>query len=380
MKAWEHSRGGVCFAALPLAALIPPGSFLGFDEFATTIDIMVTQPRWDVFISHASEDKDTFVRPLAEALISFGVKVWYDEFALEIGDSLSRSIDKGLIHSNFGLVVLSPSFIRKNWPEYELRGLIAKEINGQKVIVPIWHDLTHDELLKYSPPLADKYAIQSNSHSLVQLAAKVIGVIRPDLFEKIARRAAFLDKKNYKPTETINTKEIKFGPPAHDILPFNLVCRVRLIRAALLSVYVRSMDHWIEGFRGDAHPSREIRIWEHVAACYLEYVSVTELTADQRKAVFDVFLSMSLGVSEDVLLRTAEKLTGDTLETLRELWRSQKPIFDLEDDSFPSTYFTTEERQEWLRKIDVETFPHDVPDELVYELLGQRASDDEEDI
>jgi hypothetical protein len=79
---------------------------------------------WDVFISHATEDKDLFVRPLAETLQRLGVSVWYDEFTLRLGDSLRRSIDKGLVSSNFGLVVISQNFIKKKWPEYELNGLI----------------------------------------------------------------------------------------------------------------------------------------------------------------------------------------------------------------------------------------------------------------
>jgi hypothetical protein len=76
--------------------------------------------KWDLFISHASEDKDSFVRPLATALRQLGVMVWYDEFSLSIGDSISRSIDSGLANSKYGLVVISESFIRKKWPEYEL--------------------------------------------------------------------------------------------------------------------------------------------------------------------------------------------------------------------------------------------------------------------
>ena len=58
---------------------------------------------WDVFISHASEDKSEFVRALSRQLRAFGVKVWYDEFSLKVGDSLSRSLDKGLANSNYGL-------------------------------------------------------------------------------------------------------------------------------------------------------------------------------------------------------------------------------------------------------------------------------------
>jgi hypothetical protein len=65
----------------------------------------------DVFISHASEDKNDLVRPLADALQNKGLSVWYDEFTLRIGDSLRQKIDQGLSRSRVGLVVLSPSFI-----------------------------------------------------------------------------------------------------------------------------------------------------------------------------------------------------------------------------------------------------------------------------
>lgn len=80
------------------------------------------QKEWDVFISHASEDQETFVRPLAEALTQLGVRVWYSEFSLKLGDSLSRSIDKGLAGSTFGLVVISEFFINKKWPETRTKG------------------------------------------------------------------------------------------------------------------------------------------------------------------------------------------------------------------------------------------------------------------
>jgi hypothetical protein len=77
---------------------------------------------WDLFVSHASEDKETFVEPLAVALGRFGVKVWYDKFSLRLGDSLSRSIDNGLAKSDYGLVVLSPAFLQKRWPDMSFAG------------------------------------------------------------------------------------------------------------------------------------------------------------------------------------------------------------------------------------------------------------------
>jgi len=117
---------------------------------------------WDVFVSHASEDKDAFVRPLVEALRARGVKVWFDEFTLTIGDSLRRSIDRGLARSRFGIVVISPDFLRKEWPQKELDGLVAREVDGVKLILPVWHKITRDQILAYSPPLADRLAASSD--------------------------------------------------------------------------------------------------------------------------------------------------------------------------------------------------------------------------
>ena len=114
--------------------------------------------RWDVFISHASEDKEDFARPLALALREAGISVWFDEFTLTVGDSLRRSIDRGLASCRFGIVVVSPNFLNKEWPQKELDGLTAREVDGTKVILPVWLDLTVDQLRSYSPMLADRVA------------------------------------------------------------------------------------------------------------------------------------------------------------------------------------------------------------------------------
>jgi hypothetical protein len=92
---------------------------------------------FDVFISHASEDKDTIVRSLATQLVGRGLKVWYDEFTLRIGDSLRQKIDKGLARSRVGLVVLSPSFVSKGWTNYELDGIVTRTVSGEQILLPI---------------------------------------------------------------------------------------------------------------------------------------------------------------------------------------------------------------------------------------------------
>lgn len=132
---------------------------------------------YDVFISHASEDKDTFVKPLVEALQSNGYKVWYDEFTLKVGDSLRRSIDNGLINSRYGIVVLSSAFFAKNWTQYELDGLVTREMEGHKVILPIWHLVTKDQVQNYSPTLADKKAINSSLSTISEIVTQLAEVL-----------------------------------------------------------------------------------------------------------------------------------------------------------------------------------------------------------
>lgn len=132
----------------------------------------------DVFISHASEDKDDFVRPLANALIGEGLNVWYDEMTLRIGDSLRQKIDKGLSNSKVGLVVLSPSFIGKGWTNYELDGIVTRAISGEQVLLPIWHNITKQQVVDFSPSLADKVARSTATHTIQEIANEIAELIQ----------------------------------------------------------------------------------------------------------------------------------------------------------------------------------------------------------
>ena len=136
---------------------------------------------YDVFISHASEDKDEVARPLADALARSGLKVWYDEFELRIGDSLRRKIDQGLARSSFGIVVLSPSFFAKNWPQYELDGLVTREMSGEQIILPLWHRMTKADVIAQSPSLADKLARSTSEFTIEQIASEIAEVISDTL-------------------------------------------------------------------------------------------------------------------------------------------------------------------------------------------------------
>lgn len=133
---------------------------------------------FDVFISHASEDKDSVARPLYEALTQHGLTVWLDEAELTIGDSLRRKIDEGLSQCKFGIVVISPRFLAKEWPQRELDGLMARETtSGKKAILPVWHEIDAQSLAAYSPTLADRLSGNTNE-GLATTVQKILRAVR----------------------------------------------------------------------------------------------------------------------------------------------------------------------------------------------------------
>lgn len=150
------------------------------NEFGTNISgDRMSEEKYDVFISHASEDKENFVRELAETLINdYNFKVWYDEFSIKWGDSLRESIDKGLKSSKFGIVVISKSFMKKGWTKYELDGLVQKEMTYGKTILPIWHDITKDEVQNFSPSLAGRKALNTSMYTIKEIAEELKNILK----------------------------------------------------------------------------------------------------------------------------------------------------------------------------------------------------------
>jgi TIR domain len=169
----------------------------------------------DVFICHASEDKDGFVRPLALALREMHVEVWYDEFSLVVGNSLRESIDRGLARSRFGIVVLSPDFFKKRWAQRELNGLTARDMSGDTgIILPVWHNISQNEILLHSPPLADTLGIPT-SRGLDYAVKQLLKRIRPEESPLIVARDFLIKKGVVPPVVTdewwLDIVEIKEG-------------------------------------------------------------------------------------------------------------------------------------------------------------------------
>lgn len=116
-----------------------------------------------MFISHASENKNDLAKPLANRLIQLGIKVWYDEFSLKLGDSLRESIDKGIVNSAYGLIIISKEFIEKKWTNWELNGFINLLMSNKTNLIPVWYKVTKDDIVSWSPSVADLIAIVANN-------------------------------------------------------------------------------------------------------------------------------------------------------------------------------------------------------------------------
>jgi hypothetical protein len=132
------------------------------------------------FISHASEDKAAIARPLAEALRERRVDVWFDEYSLKPGDSLRASIDADLASCDYGIVILSPSFFGKKWPQSELNGLFSRDLaSDRRFLFPVWHMVEASDVLAVSPMLADRVSV-SSSRGAGEIAALFLRVAMTD--------------------------------------------------------------------------------------------------------------------------------------------------------------------------------------------------------
>ena len=331
--------------------------------------------KWDVFISHASEDKADFVEPLASSLAELGLRVWYDGFTLSVGDRLGRTIDKGLAKSSYGLVVLSPAFISKGWPENELRGLTARGIFGGKAILPIWHDVTVQDLRRFSPPLADKFAIDSSGLRPLQIAVRIIKQIRPDIFTRIARLRVSINSDRHAKVEFVDPKTIKRAPVQHAALPADLIGRIRLVRACFLEAYPHTMEFWLDGFMRDSYPSREVGVWEHFAATFMEYCALhPQMDPKQRKKSFGLILAINMSATGELQSDAVDGMPERAAEEIRRIYKSINPPYDFEQ-ARKVKLEEADSESGFNSRFGKEQFLEDLPDELIRKLISVEGDD-----
>ena len=186
-----------------LGALTDLEKLVLHEDQLTPVPLTAAVKKWDVFISHASEDKDSVAVPLAGSLKRAGLRVWLDSQELRIGDSLREKIEQGLAESRFGIVIISEWFLEKRWPKQELNGLFSLEDSGSKVILPVWHNITKHRISQYAPILADRIAANTQD-GISSVAADIVDAVlyRADdspstLFPNLTRQLVLLVGRDY---------------------------------------------------------------------------------------------------------------------------------------------------------------------------------------
>ena len=234
------------------------------------------------------------MRPLAEALSRLGLRIRFDELSLSAGDSLSREIDRGLGASRFGVVVLSHSFFSKQWSEYELRGLITREIDGKALILPVWHGVSREQVASFSAPLADKYATVATGQSPLLVAVQLLKAIDPERHKALFRWLLWQRLRRDSPTELAKLADLKPSPIRHAVLPAALLYRILLIDAALGDVAGLSLERAIENFQRDLNPAEEVGNWEHLAAAFVYARADKRLESTAPKEIFRHLLGITV--------------------------------------------------------------------------------------
>lgn len=142
---------------------------------------------YDVFVSHAWEDKEGFVDEFVTELEKLNIKVWYDKQRIKWGDSMRARIDEGLKKSKFGIAVISPDYIAdgKYWTKAELDGLFQLESVNGKMLLPIWHNITKQQVMNYSPIIASKLAMTTASMTAEEIAKEMKSLLSEEAEEEI---------------------------------------------------------------------------------------------------------------------------------------------------------------------------------------------------
>jgi hypothetical protein len=274
--------------------------------------------KYDIFISHASEDKDAIVRPLATILERLSVRVWYDEFSLQLGDSLTASIDRGLQESRYGLVVLSKAFLSKQWPEYEYRSLMTREIDGERVILPLWYDVTKEDVKSFSLYLADIMALPISRANFGKIVPAILKVARPDIYQELRMRGVLRKAVAEGTPKLAKMSEIKSATTKQSKLSKQQLIRSKAVYYGIGRHLNRTFDDYVDQYELDVVPERELQSWEIMNACYLEMLEHhADATVRDREDYFKVLLALSIGYSEleDVQLSDGE------IEELVGLWK-----------------------------------------------------------
>ncbi|MDM4018233.1 toll/interleukin-1 receptor domain-containing protein [Roseiconus lacunae] len=130
----------------------------------------------DVFLCHAWDDRGGAAKELHDQLESLGVSVWFSEKDVLLGSPLLREIDKGLVKSRVGIVLVTPALLRR----IEGSGIAEKELStllARDLLVPIVHGTTYEALRDVSPLLGSRTGLNTSEDTMPNVAAKLAELV-----------------------------------------------------------------------------------------------------------------------------------------------------------------------------------------------------------
>ena len=142
-----------------------------------------TDPRYDAFISYARDDREAIVRPLYEHLTDMGLRVWFDEREMRVGDPVLGSISEGMRRSDHGIVVLSEGFLDRKYTMWELQGFLNHQLrkdHRRKVLLPLYYGVDEETVGEYSYSLANLHALTVTEENVETVAERLYEVITGD--------------------------------------------------------------------------------------------------------------------------------------------------------------------------------------------------------
>ncbi|MDC7675496.1 toll/interleukin-1 receptor domain-containing protein [Asticcacaulis machinosus] len=167
---WSPSGSGVWYTPEQVRALTPVRE--------TVENLAVAQPDLrDVFLCHAWDDRQGSAKDLHDLLEARGVRVWFSEKDLGLGVPLMRAIDKGLVNSRVGIVLVTPAMLRRLPTE----GVADKELSAllrRERLVPVVHGTTYEELERVSLLLASRAGLSTAEESMAEVAAKIAELVK----------------------------------------------------------------------------------------------------------------------------------------------------------------------------------------------------------
>ncbi len=141
---------------------------------------------YDVFLTYTVEDKDTIAKALTLTLEKQGLTIWHNEFDKRLGSNLRNKINFGISRSRFGIIIFTKTFFARDWKGQELESLIAtrpetgapqEEDNNKQILLPLWHGITKQDVINFSPKLAEKVARSTAIHTVDEIAKEIKGLV-----------------------------------------------------------------------------------------------------------------------------------------------------------------------------------------------------------